>query len=585
MIISSLVDYYEQLLAHKFISPMGWSSVGITYVLMLSDDGSVEDICDVRSTNEKGRKIPKFYELPLPAHVTSGIKPSFLSGNSKYFLGLDYVEDSKEEEKVKRQTRAMKCFEESKAFHEAMLADIDTPCANAIKGFFNSWNCRLSELERFAGLDIKLLLTTANLVFHCPSGFAHEDEAIIKAWTEYYYEQVSSESTGVCSVTGKQACIELVHNPPIKMRGAQTSGAALVSFNDAAFLSYGKKQGENASIGKYAAFAYASALNYLLNQDNHTRYIGDTAFIFWAENGSFAYQDFFSMSMFSLNENYSENDLFDMLSHLCAGESVDFEETRLSPDMKFHILGLSPNAGRIAVKFYFENSFGSILDNVRKHHEALKIVSRKGSSRNLTVWHLLNETTNTNSKTDKPAPDLACELIKSIVTGEAYPSTLLNGVVLRMRAERNVSYAKAAILKAYYLKKINKGFDYPEEVLTVSLCKESRSVPYNLGRLFAILVKIQEDAIPGLQTGIRDKYWNSISSTPAHILPSLINLAQKHMKKFTVGQRIYYERMLSEIFSKFEEELPVRLSLPEQGAFQLGYYHQINFLYSKKEEV
>ena len=586
MIIRSLVDYYEQLLEHKMIAPMGWSAVGVTHVLMLSDDGFIDDICDVRVVSEKGKLHIKKFELPLPAHRSIAIKSSFLSGNSKYVLGLDFIDDSVSDDvKARKILRAKDCFAAAKDLHEEILAGVDTPCAKSVLAFFNHWSCSMNALAKFGEVDLKLLLKSANIIFCCNEGYPHEDQKIRKAWDDHYSMKASSKSCEICCITGERTELEMVHNS-IKLRGALSSGASLVSYNGSAFCSYGRTQGENASIGKYAAFAYTSALNYLLSSDDHTIYIGDTAFVFWADDCTSAYQSFFSKSLFTVSDDYSERDLFDMLTRLCAGASVDFEESLLSPDMRFHVLGLSPNAGRVAVKFYYENSFGTILKNVKEHHECLNIIhSSHADNQHLTVWKLMRETVNSKSKTAKPLPGLTSELVRAIITGAPYPLTLLNGISMRMSAERNINYVKAALLKAIYLKKINKGFDYPEEVLTVSLCMESRSVPYNLGRIFAILEKIQREAVPGLQTGIRDRYWTSMAATPANVLPVLINLAQKHLKKFSTGRRVYYERMISEIMEMLGEEYPVVLSFPEQGAFQLGYYHQNQYLYTKKEEL
>lgn len=178
---------------------------------------------------------------------------------------------------------------------------------------------------------------------------------------------------------------------------------------------------------------------------------------------------------------------------------------------------------------------------------------------------------------------MAGEMLRAILNDTPYPATLLNGVVLRMRAERVVTWPRAAILKAYYLKRPNK--DIPaEEVLTVSLNEASTSVPYNLGRLFSVLENIQQKANPGINVTIKDKYFNSASATPAVVFPVLINLAQKHLKKLPDGQRIYFERSMQSILDKLGEDFPTRLNLPQQGAFQLGYYHQTQARYQTKED-
>ena len=208
------------------------------------------------------------------------------------------------------------------------------------------------------------------------------------------------------------------------------------------------------------------------------------------------------------------------------------------------------------------------------------------------LWRLLNETVNQNSRDKSPAPDLAGEVLRAVLLNTRYPATLLNGVTLRIRAEREVTRGRAAILKAYYIKLSEtanrENPDIPKEVLQVSLNPDANNIPYTLGRLFSVLEAIQESANPGLNATIKDKYFNSAAATPAIIFPVLTNLAQKHLKKLCSSNRglsIVYDKQLTELFSKLDgTEYPARLNLPQQGSFQLGYYHQTQARYQKKEE-
>lgn len=122
----------------------------------------------------------------------------------------------------------------------------------------------------------------------------------------------------------------------------------------------------------------------------------------------------------------------------------------------------------------------------------------------------------------------------------------------------------------------------------MSLNPDATNTPYILGRLFSVLEAIQESANPGINATIKDKYFNSAAATPAVIFPVLTNLSQKHLKKLrgtNRGLTIAYEKQLTELYSKLAEtEYPTRMNLPQQGAFQLGYYHQTQARYQKKEE-
>ena len=117
----------------------------------------------------------------------------------------------------------------------------------------------------------------------------------------------------------------------------------------------------------------------------------------------------------------------------------------------------------------------------------------------------------------------------------------------------------------------------------MSLNPDSTNIPYTLGRLFSVLEAVQSSANPGINATIKDRYFNAASATPGHIFPILLNLSQKHLRKLDGGFRVHYEKQLTELMSILPEEFPTRLNLPQQGAFQLGYYHQTQKRYEKKE--
>jgi CRISPR-associated protein Csd1 len=290
--------------------------------------------------------------------------------------------------------------------------------------------------------------------------------------------------------------------------------------------------------------------------------------------------------LFGASDTYEEQDLRDMVKKLVKGESVHFDETRLDPNKPFYVLGLSPNAARLSVRFFLRNSFGTMLKNVQAHDERLEIIRPAYDKQAaLPIWKLLGETVNRNARDKSPSPVLAGEVLRAILTNTNYPATLLNGVVLRIRAEHEVTRGRAAIIKAYYLKNSNQ--EVPKEVLTVSLNPDSTNVPYVLGRLFSVLEAIQSAANPGINATIKDKYFNSASSIPATVFPTLLNLAQKHLRKLKAskpGLAITYEKQLSELAAVVGDQFPARLNLPQQGSFQLGYYHQTAARYQKKEE-
>lgn len=118
----------------------------------------------------------------------------------------------------------------------------------------------------------------------------------------------------------------------------------------------------------------------------------------------------------------------------------------------------------------------------------------------------------------------------------------------------------------------------------MELNEECRDVPYTLGRLFSVLEHIQQEANPGINATIKDKYFSAASATPARIFPKLIDLAQKHLRKLKEPLKVYFNKQIGELTEIVGTEFPTRLNLPQQGSFQLGYYYQTQKRYQKKEE-
>jgi CRISPR-associated protein Csd1 len=575
MILQALTEYYKTLEARGEIAAPGWGQGKISFALCIDKTGNLEQVVSVQTEQSKGKKTvvsPQLMTLPAPVKRSSGVAANFLWDNSSYLLGVD--------NKGKPQ-RALECFAACKALHEALLEGVDSPAAKAILAFFHTWRPERAGEHPALAEHWDEIISGSNLVFRT-QGYAHEAPEIQQAW-DRHYSAAGDGPQGLCLVTGEAGLVESVH-PSIKnVAGAQSSGAALVSFNAPAFCSYGKEQSLNAPTGKYAAFAYTTALNHLLSDRDHVWRVGDATVVCWARDGGSAYQNFMGWCCFGQEPSYDVNDLRQMVRRLCQGEPVTYSQEKLDPNMDFYILGLSPNAARLSVRFFLKNTFGGFLENVQAHYDRLEIVRPTFDKfETLPLWRLLSETVNQNSRDKSPAPNLAGEVLRSVLSDTRYPATLLNGVMLRIRAEHEVSRGRAAILKAYYVK--NQNPNVPKEVLTVSLNPDSANVPYNLGRLFSVLEAIQSAANRGINTTIKDKYFNSASATPAIVFPVLLNLAQKHLKKLDGGRRTYYDKQLTALLAKLGETYPAHMNLPQQGSFQLGYYQQTQVRYEKKEE-
>ena len=429
------------------------------------------------------------------------------------------------------------------------------------------------------------------------SRFLHEIPEIKEIW-DACYSQEKDDIYGTCLVTGTVQPIARIHNSVKGIRSDSLSpnGWTLVGFDKAAFCSYGKEQSYNAPVGKYAAFAYTTALNYLLSDRGNVQHIGDTTVVCWAEGAEPQYQDTFRSIFFDkeVPEGLKDSDLRSAVKRLANG--LPYDELKLDPARPFYILGLAPNAARLSVRFFLRDTFGNLMKNINAHHERMEIVRPKTDPYStLPLWAMLRETVNMKSRDKAPSmkswdkalsPVMAGAVARAIFTGGLYPASLLEAVMLRLRAERDITPGRAAIIKAYYLK--NENPLVPKEVLQVSLHEQSTNIPYTLGRLFSVLEDIQLRAnpginatTPGINATIKDKYFNSAASTPAMIFPLLNNLSEKHLRKLETGWRIHYEKQLYAVMGILPESYPPRLTLPEQGAFYLGYYHQTQKRYEK----
>ena len=575
MILQALTRYYEDLLSRGEIAAPGWSPAKISYALCLNGAGDLEQVIPTMEEVTKGKKTvlqPQTFSLPAAVKRTVGIGANFLWDNSSYLLGVD--------QKGKPE-RSRDCFAAAAQKHHAVLDGADSPIARAILTFFDTWQPEHAAEHPALTGQFEEVTAGANLLFRVDGCYPQKDDAIRAAWQSC---RESSDPDAVrmqCLVTGREDEITATH-PAIKgVRNAQSSGAALVSFNAPAFCSYGREQNFNAPVGKYAAFAYTAALNHLLADRKNVQLIGDTTVVCWAEGADPAYQSFFGTACFGAETSLSDDDLRAALKRLAELKPCD--DLGIDPNRPFYILGLSPNAARLSVRFFLRDSFGRLMKNVNAHYERLEIVRPAYAKTNiLPLWAMLRETVNLNSRDKSPSPAMAGAATRAVFSGGPYPASLLEAVMLRIRAERNITWGRAAIIKAYYLKNPHK--DCPKEVLTVSLNEASTDTAYILGRLFSVYEAVQQAANPGINTTIKDKYFNSAAAMPAGIFPVLNNLCQKHLRKLDGRQRVYYDKQIMTLKGILGESYPMRMTLAQQGSFDLGYYHQTQKRYTKKED-
>ncbi len=577
MILQALVKEYENLAQKGLVSKPGWSQAKVSYAIDLKDDGSIKVIYSLKTEEQRGKRtvwMPSLLYVPEMVTRSSGVAANFLCDNAKYFLGID--ENGTND-------RVLDCFQTAKEKHIALLKDIDDVMAKAICSFFESWNPQTARENTFVQEKWDELNDGGNIIFCMGMEYAQNDEKIKAVW-ENSILQKEEGRTGTCLVTGQKTEIARIHRGIKGVPGAQSSGAALVSFNAPAFESYGKEQSYNAPVGKYAEFAYTTALNYLLSKKEDTFSLGDSMIVFWAESGKKEYQDLFCLSMNPQPDNQKQ--LQNVFGNLKAKRPVDLDDITIDLTQQFYILCLAPNAARLSVRFFYQNTFGNILKNIEAHYKRMEIVrpSWEKEQKYLGIYSMLMETVNMKSKDKTPVSNMAALVLQAVLSGNRYPASLYTDTLIRIRSEQGrITYGRAAIIKAFLI----KNYQWKEGEAYMRLDGASSDISDILGRLFSVLESIQKDANPGINTTIRDRYFNSACATPASVFPVLLKLKNSHVKKLEReiggGSKIYYEKLLTELMGKINA-FPQRLNLEEQGKFILGYYHQTQKKYEKKED-
>ena len=580
MILQALTRYYEDLLAQGKIDAPGWAPARISFALYLDENGELTQVVPTMEDVPKGKKTvqqPQSMALPAAVKRTVGIAANFLWDNSSYLLGID--------QKGKPE-RSRDCFVAAAKLHHAVLDGVDSPCARSILAFFDNWKPEnAAEHPALAG-QLDEVISGGNLLFRAAGVYPQKDAAIREAW-QRYRENGSADAVRMqCLVTGAEDEIAAVH-PSVKgVRDAQSSGAALVSFNAPAFCSYGHEQNFNAPVGKYAAFAYTAALNHLLADKENVQTIGDTTVVCWAEGAEDIYQTFGVAALFGGGKaGLSDDDLRAALKRLA--NSLPCDDLGIDPNRPFYILGLAPNAARLSVRFFLRDSFGALMKNVNAHYERLEISGAKYQT--LTLWGLLSATVRDPEK-QKPSPIVSGATVRAIFSGTPYPASLVKAVILRIRAEKNITWERAAILKAYLIKNNERKDDHSmfSEVTSVQLNEDCNYTPYLLGRLFRVMEEIQLASTGwNVNRSIKDSYFNSAASTPLSVFGKLFALSNYHLKKLMrdkpgLGKKL--GDLESELAARLISPLPARFTQEETICFYLGYYHQTQKRYTKKEE-
>jgi CRISPR-associated protein Csd1 len=564
MILESLYKYYERLRddPNANVPLMGFGDQKIHFGLVINAAGNLLKVRDLR-TPRKTKLVPASFTAPqLGKKRSSGHEPNFLWDNGTYVLGA-YIKGSED--------RARKNFEAFKKLHRDVASTIQDEGLAAVLNFLDSWDpLDASTLEYWE--DIK---AGSNLAFQLEghTGFVHDRPAVRQAWTAYCASR-ASKVTGVCLVTGTRGPIARLH-PPIKgIPKTQAGGTPLVSFNADSFKKYGKEDNFSAPVREDVAFAYTTALNHLLRPESRQKaQIGVTTVVFWTERASLA-ESLLGSVLKPYDGSGPENvGLF--LSGVMNGKMpVEIADENL----RLFVLALTPAKSRISVQFWYDSTVLDVYRKIGQHFKDLAIARSERDPEFPALGQLMRATA-VREEAEKISSVLSTSVMQAMLSGTTYPTTLLLTVLDGIRAGYKISYLRAAMIKACLVRQY-RIYRHGEEV-TVSLDQRSTNVGYRLGRLFAACEKVQREAIPGISHTIRDTYWAAASTSPRRAFPYILERTQHHIRKAEYG--VWADKMIAEIVQDITE-FPVRLSYDEQGMFVLGYYHQRQAFYTKRDK-
>ena len=590
MILQALNDYYRRKCDEpdesQRLPAFGLEQKEIPFVLEITAAGELVQLIDTRMPNGK-KKVAQSFRVPQGVKRTVDVAANLLWDTLEYVLGVD---TKGKPERVVKQHAAFR----QRLANLPAQAQADAGI-QAIQRFFESVDIAILARES-AWKEVVETNPVLSFRLHGDSGLVCQRPAVIQAALNA--PASTDDRLAMCLVTGLQAPVERLHSAIKGVWGAQTAGANIVSFNARAFESYGKteRQGENAPISKAVAFAYTTALNHLLRKNSPQRVqIGDASTVFWADKDT----ELEAMlgDLFKDDPDASAQAVQALLSaaHQEHGAATD----AALADNRFHILGLAPNAARISIRFYYCLTLPELAQRIDQHFSDLKMV--RGSNGHdpeyPSIFRLLTAVAVLN-KADNIPPNLGGSIVDAIFAGVdvPYPALWLNAAVMRCRAEQNVNYLRAAGIKACLNRQIRRAIASnlsTEKEFLPMLDLDNTNPGYRMGRLFAVLEKIQEEASPGLNATIRDRYYGAASSAPASVFPTLLNLARHHIKKLDdKGRRMLYRAFQDHTPDDYigkvlhgVANMPTHMMLVEQGRFALGYYHQRQDFFTKKSDI
>jgi CRISPR-associated protein Csd1 len=570
VILPALIDYYDRLAAEPDadIAPFGFSRQNISFIVVLEGDGKLHAI-QPDFTETDGRKRPRSRVVPGQAKPSGqGLNPCLLWDNTAYLLGYKPNDTNTD--------RTAKSFEAFRDRHLALKGEIMDPTFDAVCGFLKAWSPQGS-----ADLPALVEIGQGFGVFQIrgQTGFVHESAAVLRYWKGQLNPTEAPDAVAGASLLNNQRKpLARLHEPKIKgVVSGQSAGTVLVGFNEDAFTSYGKSQSYNAPLGEDEAFKYCTSLNRLLADQRRRAMIGDATVVFWSAKPTPFEDTFTGLLVGDRAEDQAT-------INRTRGFAEDVRQGQLTDELgdlntPFFVLGLSPNAARVSVRYWLSGTVGEFARRLGEHLRALDIVGARENDPPLTIRRIVNTTARLDDGKpdyDSILPRLAGDVARAVLGGRAYPNQLLAAVVARVGADGVIDHPRAAVVKACLIRK--------QIEVTMALDETRTDPPYLLGRLFATLEKTQEDAYePKLNRTIKDGYFSSASATPASVFPRLCRLSQHHIERLEGGMKTNREKLIQRIVAPLGA-FPRVMRLEEQGLFFIGYYHQRQDLFTSKKD-
>lgn len=578
MYLTELYNFYRRMVdsGDPRMPPPGMSEENIAFKLVISPAGELREVVSLCDSKGKAARIM----VPAAVKRSVGIAPNFLWDNSGYVLGVAGKGTAE---------RVQNTFAAFKEKHVEIAKRTQNPRLLALAAFLQNW-----QPEALATLRDHEALLDQQMAFWMEGDttFLHLQADVLEIW-EAELEQ-DTAPVGTCLITGQRSPIPATH-PAIKgIPGGQSSGTALISFNCSSFTSYGKEQNANAPVGASAARGYVAALNYLTQRANgQCLQVGDTRVLFWAERKSLA-EDLMGALLMRLEQDVPTEDdesesaakalpaqdtaqlekLRSFLRALRRGQPIEPYLDEMDANTRFFMLGLAPNAARLVVRFWLADSFGALARRVARHYADCAVETRYPKDSEFPTLQQFLLCLAAQGKAENIPPIMAGQLASAVFKGTPYPESVYRAVLQRIRAEKQTSYLRVSLMVGYLRR------NHQRSTLTMSLNTERTDTPYLLGRLFALLEKAQTDALgTNINSTIKDKYLSAASATPGHVFPVLLRLAKHHLSKAEYGHAL--NNRIAAVMNALDA-FPARLSLPEQGDFFIGYYHQHNANYTKQ---